>query len=141
MGCPRSGSDSSLLARNEHRHRSKVSVRRLSERNRIPPGVPTGQPSPYGRAFLLAIFCGIRTHGGRNSNIRNLGRRRRYCCRFNLLLASIDSLRSLPASQDDPLGHRFLRSPPGVQKIRQEQQNVENLADFSFPVLISFFYD
>jgi len=34
-----------------------------------------------------------------------------------------------------------LRIPPGVRKIRQEQQNVENLADFSFLVLISFFYD
>ena len=56
--CPRNGSDSSLLARNEHRARSKRERRRLSERNRI---------------------------------------------------------------------------PPGVRKVRQEQQNVENLADFSFP--------
>ena len=56
-GVPKA-SDLSSLARNEHRHRSKVPVRRLSERNRI---------------------------------------------------------------------------PPGVQKIRQEQQNVETLADFSFP--------
>ena len=52
------GNEASLLARNEHRARSKRERRRLSERNRI---------------------------------------------------------------------------PPGVRKIRQEQQNVENLADFSFP--------
>ena len=38
-------------------------------------------------------------------------------------------------------GKPWVRIPPGVQKIRQEQQNVENLADFSFLVLISFFYD
>ena len=31
--------------------------------------------------------------------------------RFGLLLVSVDSLRSLPASQDSPLGYRFLRSP------------------------------
>ena len=43
--------------------------------------------------------------------IRNLSRRSRHCCRFNLLLASIDSLRALPASQDSPLDYRFLRSP------------------------------
>ena len=31
----------SSLARNEYRRRTKASVRRLSERNRIPPGVPS----------------------------------------------------------------------------------------------------
>ena len=29
-------------------------------------------------------------------------------------------------------GRPWVRIPPGVQKIRQEQQNVENLTDFSF---------
>ena len=29
-------------------------------------------------------------------------------------------------------GRPWVRIPPGVRKIRQEQQNVENLADFSF---------
>ncbi len=42
---------------------------------------------------------------------RNLSRRSGHCCRFNPLLASVDSLRSLPALQDSPLGYRFLRSP------------------------------
>ena len=44
--------------------------------------------------------------------LRNLSRRSRHHWRFNTLLASIDSLRALPASQDSPLGYRFLRSPP-----------------------------
>ncbi|MBP5727015.1 MAG: hypothetical protein J6Y48_08060 [Clostridia bacterium] len=41
VGCsPKGESDLSLLARNEHRRRFKAPARRLSERNRIPPGSP-----------------------------------------------------------------------------------------------------
>ena len=42
--------------------------------------------------------------------LRNLNRRTARLERFALLV-SVDSLRSLPASQDSPLGYRFLRSP------------------------------
>ena len=42
---------------------------------------------------------------------RNLSRHSGPCYRYSPLLASVDSLRSLPASQDSPLGYRFLRSP------------------------------
>ena len=59
VGCPRSGSDSSLLARNEHRHRSKVSVRRLSERYRIPPGVPQRQVPLHEDPAFCDIQSGI----------------------------------------------------------------------------------
>ena len=82
----------------------------------------------------MIFSLGIRIHGGRESNVCNLRRRRGHCFRFNPLLASIDSLTLLSVAPNAAPEHRADRSPPGVRKIRQEQQNVENLADFSFPL-------
>ena len=49
--------------------------------------------------------------------LRALNRRGRPCCRFGLPLVSVDSLGSLPAAPDSPLGYRFPRSltrPGGI---------------------------
>ena len=72
----------------------------------------SGLSSPF-RLTRSARFRFQRTAHWADATLapRNLSRRSRHCCRFNLLLASIDSLRALPASQDSPLDYRFLRSP------------------------------
>ncbi len=62
---------------------------------------------------------------------RNLSRRSRYCCRFNLLLASVDSFRSLPASQDSPPGCRFLHSPDSNRQLLAQLLNYFFPADSS----------
>ena len=98
---------------------------------RIPPGVPTGQPSPYGRVFLLAIFCRFgHTAVGRGQTMR-------MSPQWGVQKAN--ELSSLARNEHrhrskvpvQRLSERN-RIPPGVRKIRQEKQNVENLADFSF---------
>ena len=42
---------------------------------------------------------------------RNLSRRSGHCCRFNPLLASVDSFASFSPAANDPLGHLSARSP------------------------------
>ena len=39
------------------------------------------------------------------------------------MLVSIDSFRSLFSSKNAPLGHPFLRSPPGSESLKMETEN------------------
>ena len=77
----------------------------------------------------------IRTHGGR-------GERAEWCPSGAFAEGENEANESIEASsgqkrKQGPLRRLSLRYRilPGVRKIRQEQQNVENLADFSFAVL------
>ncbi len=55
-------------------------------------------------------------------NIRNLNGRPKPLERA-LFSLSIDSLRSLFSSKNAPLGHPFLRSPPGSESLKMETEN------------------
>ena len=55
--------------------------------------------------------------GGRQRFARNLSRRSGYRCRFNPLLASVDSLTSFSPSVNAPLGHHSDHSPDPIKKI------------------------
>ena len=73
--------------------------------SRFTHGSPGRDPSE------LHIELRVQVGGGETKRfLRNLNRRTARLERFALLV-SVDSLRSLPASQDSPLGYRFLRSP------------------------------
>ena len=96
-------------------------------RNKATPVPPTN----LGPQHQTARFASI------EPLFRNLSRRSRLCCRCSPLLASVDSLGSLPASQDSPPGYRFPRSPhhcrwqlfdQGVRRSEATQQKIRTTA-------------
>ena len=84
----------------------------------------------YSKATQLLLNVKYRPLIGRCEifAFRNLNRRTACLERFALLV-SVDSFRSLPATQDSPLGYRFLRSQPCENNCRCRDEILRKAQD------------